>query len=47
MHLRNSEPRGDLGLGHVLKKPKQKDGLLTFGQRRDQRTNSFDIEHLF
>ena len=46
MHLRDPEPFGDLRLRHVLEESKQEHGLLTFGQRRHQGANRFDIEHL-
>jgi hypothetical protein len=45
VHLGDPEPFGDLSLGHVLEESKQEHGSLTFGRRRHQRADRFDIEH--
>jgi hypothetical protein len=46
VHLGDPEPFGDLGLGNVREESKHEHGSLTFGQRRHQQANRFDIEHL-
>ena len=46
MHLRDSDPLGDLSLRHVLEESERQYCPLAFGQCRQERTNRRDVEHL-
>jgi hypothetical protein len=46
VHLRYPESFADLGLRHVFEESKPQNALLAFRQRRQERANRFDVEHL-